>query len=255
MTDRPHLSMRAIILRSPWGSLVQLVKLICDIEFCGLFGFCIWGEGNTHDDDTRRRSRNRTGARTCHLRCENLIPPYIHSRSVTMADAGPVPDANLIDMAVSTPGKDASDPDKTTARKGLFQSTPKAPDKTENVSTPSTGKKRNTLTYLRRTAFFLSAVCALHGVSPRYRWLCVLPRWQINVNVNVERLFRQTSSRRNSKHDRSFRIGHWYAGPGSLGGAALGVHRCEDAVATSRRHPDRQKHPRTAQVVGQDDAR
>ena len=68
----------------------------------------------------------------------------IHSRSVTMADAGPVPDANSIDMAVSTPGKDASDPDKTTARKALFQSTPKAPDKTENVSTPSTGKKRNT---------------------------------------------------------------------------------------------------------------
>ena len=61
-----------------------------------------------------------------------------------MADAGPVPDANSIDMAVSTPGKDASDPDKTTARKALFQSTPKAPDKTENVSTPSTGKKRNT---------------------------------------------------------------------------------------------------------------
>ena len=61
-----------------------------------------------------------------------------------MADAGPVPDANSIDMAVSTPGKDASDPDKTTARKALFQSTPKAPDKTENVSTPSTGEKRNT---------------------------------------------------------------------------------------------------------------
>ena len=28
-------------------------------------------------------------------------------------------------------------------------------------------------------------VCALHGVSPRDRWLCVLPRWPINVNVNV----------------------------------------------------------------------
>ena len=28
-------------------------------------------------------------------------------------------------------------------------------------------------------------VCALHGVSPRDRWSCVLPRWQINVNVNV----------------------------------------------------------------------
>ena len=28
------------------------------------------------------------------------------------------------------------------------------------------------------------AVCALHGVSPRDRWLCVLPGWQMNVNVN-----------------------------------------------------------------------
>ena len=27
-------------------------------------------------------------------------------------------------------------------------------------------------------------VCALHGVSPRDRWLCVLPRWLMNVNVN-----------------------------------------------------------------------
>ena len=27
--------------------------------------------------------------------------------------------------------------------------------------------------------------CALHGVSPRDRWLCVLPRWRMNVNVNV----------------------------------------------------------------------
>ena len=24
-----------------------------------------------------------------------------------------------------------------------------------------------------------------HGVSPRDRWLCVLPRWRLNVNVNV----------------------------------------------------------------------
>ena len=67
-------------------------------------------------------------------------------------------------------------------------------------------------------------------------------------------LFWQKSSRRNSKHDFGLDIGR-NAGPGRLGGAALGVHRCEDAVATSRRHPDRQKHPRTAQVVGQDDAR
>jgi hypothetical protein len=29
-------------------------------------------------------------------------------------------------------------------------------------------------------------VCALHGVSPRDRWSCVLPRWQFNVNVNVK---------------------------------------------------------------------
>jgi phytoene dehydrogenase-like protein len=26
---------------------------------------------------------------------------------------------------------------------------------------------------------------SLHGVSPRDRWLCVLPRWRMNVNVNV----------------------------------------------------------------------
>ena len=28
-------------------------------------------------------------------------------------------------------------------------------------------------------------VCARHGVFPRDRWSCVLPRWQFNVNVNV----------------------------------------------------------------------
>ena len=28
-------------------------------------------------------------------------------------------------------------------------------------------------------------VCALHGVSPRDWWLCVLPRWQVNVNVHM----------------------------------------------------------------------
>ena len=27
--------------------------------------------------------------------------------------------------------------------------------------------------------------CAFHVVSPRDLWLCVLPRWQLNVNVNV----------------------------------------------------------------------
>ena len=27
--------------------------------------------------------------------------------------------------------------------------------------------------------------CALHGVSPRDRWLCVLPSWRLNVNVHV----------------------------------------------------------------------
>ena len=61
-----------------------------------------------------------------------------------MADAGLVPEANLTDMAVSPPGKDASDLDKTTARKALFQSTPTVSDKIENVLTPSTGEKRNT---------------------------------------------------------------------------------------------------------------
>ena len=30
-----------------------------------------------------------------------------------------------------------------------------------------------------------SLVCAFHGVSPRDRWLRVLPGWQMNVNVNV----------------------------------------------------------------------
>ena len=29
-------------------------------------------------------------------------------------------------------------------------------------------------------------VCTLHVVSPRDRWLCVLPRWRLNVNVNVK---------------------------------------------------------------------
>ena len=28
-------------------------------------------------------------------------------------------------------------------------------------------------------------VCALHDVSPRDRWMCVLPGWQMNVNVHV----------------------------------------------------------------------
>ena len=30
-----------------------------------------------------------------------------------------------------------------------------------------------------------AALCAPHDGSPRDLWLCVLPRWQINVNVNV----------------------------------------------------------------------
>ena len=29
--------------------------------------------------------------------------------------------------------------------------------------------------------------CAFHVVSPRDLWLCVLPRWQFNVNVNVKK--------------------------------------------------------------------
>ena len=29
-----------------------------------------------------------------------------------------------------------------------------------------------------------AALCAPHDGSPRDLWLCVLPRWQINVNVN-----------------------------------------------------------------------
>ena len=31
----------------------------------------------------------------------------------------------------------------------------------------------------------LNSVCALHDVFPRDLWLCVLPGWQMNVNVNV----------------------------------------------------------------------
>jgi hypothetical protein len=31
-----------------------------------------------------------------------------------------------------------------------------------------------------------AALCALHVVSPRDLWSCVLPRWQVNVNVNFE---------------------------------------------------------------------
>ena len=33
--------------------------------------------------------------------------------------------------------------------------------------------------------FGVILVCAFHGVSPRDRWLCVLPGWRMNVNVNV----------------------------------------------------------------------
>jgi hypothetical protein len=33
--------------------------------------------------------------------------------------------------------------------------------------------------------FHFSSLCAPHVVSPRDLWLCVLPRWQFNVNVNV----------------------------------------------------------------------
>ena len=32
--------------------------------------------------------------------------------------------------------------------------------------------------------FHFSSLCAPHVVSPRDLWLCVLPRWQFNVNVN-----------------------------------------------------------------------
>ena len=28
-------------------------------------------------------------------------------------------------------------------------------------------------------------IAIVHGVSPRDRWMCVLPGWQMNVNVNV----------------------------------------------------------------------
>ena len=28
-------------------------------------------------------------------------------------------------------------------------------------------------------------IAIVHGVSPRDRWMCVLPGWQMHVNVNV----------------------------------------------------------------------
>ena len=53
-----------------------------------------------HPAVSARRAAAHTGVKTSfHL---------IHSRPVNMADAGPVPEANSTDMAVSPPGKDAS---------------------------------------------------------------------------------------------------------------------------------------------------
>ena len=34
--------------------------------------------------------------------------------------------------------------------------------------------------------YWFPEVCALHDVPPRDRWMCVLPGWQMNVNVNGE---------------------------------------------------------------------
>ena len=41
------------------------------------------------------------------------------------------------------------------------------------------------LSYVKLRFVIWDQVCAFHGVSPRDRWLCVLPGWQMNVNVNV----------------------------------------------------------------------
>ena len=49
-------------------------------------------------------------------------------------------------------------------------------------------------------------VCALHDVSlPRDRWLCVLPGWQLNVNVNENACAQERRNRKNSNFARTAR--------------------------------------------------
>ena len=51
-----------------------------------------------------------------------------------------------------------------------------------------------------------NTVCALHGVSPRDRWLCVLPGWQMNVNVNGDEHQPQTNHEPDPPTDRLNRL-------------------------------------------------
>jgi hypothetical protein len=46
-----------------------------------------------------------------------------------------------------------------------------------------------------------AALCAPHVVSPRDLWLCVLPRWQINVNVNVNVSLRRNMPENDERAD------------------------------------------------------
>ena len=61
-----------------------------------------------------------------------------------MAASHPASDANIIDMCIATPGKDASNPDKVAPKRALFSSPPAAAHNKTNESTPSTTEKRNT---------------------------------------------------------------------------------------------------------------
>ena len=61
-------------------------------------------------------------------------------------------------------------------------------DLSSSSSPPNQSEEKSTREERSSPKFgFLNFVtdCALHGVSPRDRWLCVLPRWRINVNVSV----------------------------------------------------------------------
>ena len=46
-------------------------------------------------------------------------------------------------------------------------------------------------------------ICASHGVSPRDRWLRVLPRGQMNVNVNVNVCVKNCCHRRFRRYDEN----------------------------------------------------
>jgi hypothetical protein len=53
------------------------------------------------------------------------------------------------------------------------------------IDVPTTRSASQSVTHSLTHQLTLHAPdCALHGLSPRDRWLCVLPGWRINVNVN-----------------------------------------------------------------------